>query len=237
MTDARAKLLDKFFHQLTKFVGAINIVFDKCKRTKEELQNLNIIKAQNLTGKKTQYAEEWIAGVKSCLDAFHARDRSAIETNTVPLLRNIDLRGKWEHIDQECVWEHLERINNTIVLWQQTPDTIDGADAFAQAQSIVTTMMKSMGVQEDKETGRISMDFRSISNFVTKNVSPEQMEKIASSFGGAAGSDGGFGSLLQGGLGVLTRALAEGPNLDENTRVVDTTDMRNPDSESSDSDE
>lgn len=235
MTDARTKLLDKFFHQLTKFVGAINTVFDKCKRTKEELQNLNMIKAQNLVGKKTQYAEEWIAGVKPCLAAFNARERSAIETNTVPLLAAIDLRGKWEHIDQECVWEHLERINRTITLWQQAQSAEDGSDAFAQAQSMVATMMKSMGVQQDDATGRISMDFRSISNFVTKSVSVEQMEKIASGFG--AGGEGGFGALLQGGLGVLTRALAEGPNLAENTRVVDTTDMRNPDSESSDSDE
>lgn len=229
MSETKGKLLDKYFSQLVKFIKAVSVVFSKCKRTQEELQHLMLIKSQNLVGKKLQHATEWCDGIRDCLAAFHAHDRSAIDTNRVPLLANIGLRDKWDQIDQECVWEHLDRINTTVILWRESTDTSD--DAFGQAQSMVANMMKTMGVQQD-DNGRISMDFRSISDFVTRNISGEQMNQIAQGFGTG---EGGFGALLQSGLGALTRALAEGPPLPDNTQVVDTTPA-DPDSESTDSD-
>lgn len=218
MSETKAKLLDKFFQQLTKFVGAVSVVFNKCERTKDVHRALKLIQSQNLVAKKVQYAQEWHEGVRNHLDAFHAHATSAIMQNSTPLLRSIDLSGKWQTIDQECVWDHLDRINTTIVLWAESKDTPESDSAFGQTMQIAKDMMKDLKI-ESHENGRVSLDFSSVTDYIMNKVSETQMDDIVKNFGGG---DGDFASLLKGGLGALTRTLATGPAMAQNTRVVDT---------------
>lgn len=225
-------ILDKFFTSLIHFIFAINHVFPKCQRTDRELLNLRLIKSSNLHSKKAEHARNWYSGMSPVIiDKCQARDAGAIHENKVPLLNTIQLSEKWENIDQECVWDHLERINRLASLYCESKDNkstgAGGASPFSgmeAASQMASGLMSNLGIEQHAD-GRVSMNFKSVSDFVAKNVTQEQINSIASSFGSG---DGGFGTLIQQGLGAFTRNLANGPDLPAGTRVVESL-VANPD--------